>query len=142
MLFALSFYSYIVPNKNLQPKIQSPKERLIMIKNTNRPCSGIFRLEVILTSFIPFIIWWMNIPTNILNSNPWLGLPEFIGLLGITLIFFAGIPVGIIGIRKAKEMKKRRVATIVLSLINLSAGIIEVVILILIFSAVLLGVSV
>lgn len=113
-----------------------------MIKNTNRPCSGIFRLEVILTSFIPFIIWWMNIPTNILNSNPWLGLPEFIGLLGITLIFFAGIPVGIIGIRKAKEMKKRRVATIVLSLINLSAGIIEVVILILIFSAVLLGVSV
>ena len=74
-----------------------------------------------------------------LNSNSLLKLLEPIGLIGSALIFLAGIPIGIIGIRKSKIMEKRRIATIVLSLINLSAGIIETIMLILVFCAVVFG---
>ncbi|MBQ2734773.1 MAG: hypothetical protein IJF33_02975 [Clostridia bacterium] len=107
-----------------------------MIKNTKRPNTEIFWLELALAILIPFIICWTMIPTNILNSNSLFRLLESIGLCGSTLIFFFGIPVGIIGIIKAKGIEKRRIATIALSILNLSAGIIEIVMLILIFYAV------
>ena len=74
-----------------------------------------------------------------LNSNSLLKLLELIGLIASALIFLAGIPIGIIGIRQSKIMEKRRIATIVLSLINLSAGIIETIMLILVFCAVVFG---
>ena len=99
----------------------------------------IFWLELIFAAAIPLIICWGMIPTNILNSNFLLKLLELIGLCGSVLLFFAGIPVGIIGLRKAKEMEKLRIATIVLSVLNLSAGIIEIAALVLIFCAVLFG---
>ena len=92
---------------------------------------------------IPFIICWSKTPTNILNSGFWwFELLGFIGFFGIILVFLAGIPLGIIGIKKAKRMEQLRVATLVLSIINLSAGIIEIIILIMIFCAVALGVTV
>ena len=40
---------------------------------------------------------------------------------------------GIVGVKKAKELGKQRIPMIVLSLINLTAGIIEVGMLILVF---------
>ena len=78
-------------------------------------------------------------PTNILNSNFLFGLLEYVGIGGSTLIFFAGIPVGLIGIIKAKELGKQRIPTIVLSLINLSTGIIEVGMLFFLFCMVVFG---
>ncbi len=110
-----------------------------MIKNAKNGNIGTFWLELVLAIFIPFIIWWNMTPTNILNSNSLFGLLEHMGLTGCILLFLVGIPAGIIGIRKAKEMQKRKIATIVLSVLNLSAGIIEIGTLILILYAVIFG---
>ena len=110
-----------------------------MKKTENIAPRTLFWLELILATFIPFIIWWSMTPTNILNSSFLFGLLECIGLSGSALIFFAGIPIGLAGIKKAKELGKCRIPTIVLSLINLSTGIFEVGMLILILCMVGLG---
>lgn len=99
----------------------------------------IFGLQFTFVLVIPFIIWWSNTPTNILNSNSLFNLLETIGIFGSVLILLAGIPVGVIGIIKAKRMIKLRKTTIVLSIINLSAGSIEILMLLLIFCAVMFG---
>ena len=114
-----------------------------MAKNADRPRIWPLWLEIALTVFIPFVIWWSNTPTNILNSSSLWKLLEFIGISGNILLLRAGIPVGIIGIIAAKKMTKCRIAAIVLSVINLSAGIIEVGLLIAtLFAAVFGGASV
>jgi hypothetical protein len=110
-----------------------------MTENAKNGNIGTFWLELILAVFIPFMIWWSMTPTNVLNSSSLFGLLEHIGIGGSVLIFFVGIPVGIIGIRKAKEMQKRKIATIVLSVLNLSAGIIEIGTFILVFCAAIFG---
>ena len=110
-----------------------------MKKIQNMAPRALFWLELILVICIPFIIWWSLTPTNVLNSSFLFGLLECIGLSGSSLIFFAGIPAGIIGVKKAKELGKQRIPMIVLSLINLSTGIIEVGMLILIFYMVVFG---
>ena len=74
-----------------------------MTENAKNGNTGTFWLELILTVFIPFMIWWSMTPTNVLNSSSLFGLLEHIGIGGSVLIFFVGIPVGIIGIRKAKD---------------------------------------
>lgn len=99
----------------------------------------LFLLEFVLTIFIPFVICWSITPTNLLNSNFLFGLLELIGLCGGTIIFFAGIPLGILGLCKAPKNLKLRTPTIVLSIVNLSAGIIEVAFFILIFGMVTFG---
>ena len=66
----------------------------------------IFWLEVGLVFVLPFVIWWGVTPTNVLNSSVQFKLLEKIGILGSGLILLAGIPVGIIGIIKAKRMTK------------------------------------
>lgn len=110
-----------------------------MTENTKNGNIGIFWLEMILAVFIPFTIWWSMTPTNILNSNSLFELLEHMGLSGCIFLFLAGIPAGMIGIRKSKEMQKRKTATIVLSVMNLSAGIIEIVTFILVFCAAIFG---
>ena len=99
----------------------------------------IFWLEVALVLVLPFVIWWGVTPTNVLNSSVQFKLLEKIGILGSGLILLAGIPVGIIGIIKAKRMTKLRKTTTVLSIINLSVGSIEVLTLAVIICATLLG---
>ena len=99
----------------------------------------IFWLEVGLVFVLPFVIWWGVTPTNVLNSSVQFKLLEKIGILGSGLILLAGIPVGIIGIIKAKRMTKLRKTTTVLSIINLSVGSIEVLTLAVIICATLLG---
>ena len=96
-------------------------------------------LEWVLAAFIPFIIWRSLTPTNVLNSGFLFGLLERVGFAGSTLVFFGGIPMGILGIRKAKELEKRRVLMTAVSSVNLSAGIIEVGCLIIIFCAAVFG---
>ena len=99
----------------------------------------LFLLEIILTAFIPLILLWSTIPTNILNASSLFGLLEYVGLTGVILVFFAGIPMGVMGIKRAKEFGRCRKAMVVLSLVNLLAGILEVGLLILIIVRVILG---
>lgn len=104
-----------------------------------KPKIWIFGLELCLATIIPFIIGWSITPTNILNSNFLFGLLELIGIGGSIIILFVGIPVGIIGIIKARRMEKLRIATITLSIVNLTASIIEMIMLISIFCLVVFG---
>ena len=99
----------------------------------------IFWLELILFLIIPFVIWWSSTPTNILNSNSLFKLLEIIGIGGSGIILLVGIPVGIIGIIRAKRMIKLRKTTFVLSIINLAAGSIEIIMLFVLFCAVVFG---
>ncbi|MBR5289124.1 MAG: hypothetical protein IKU34_11140 [Clostridia bacterium] len=110
-----------------------------MKENSERPGTEIFWSELALALTIPLIICWSIIPTNILNAYWPLRLLEAIGLCGSILIFFLGIPAGVIGIRKAKRTGKLKTATTALSILNLSAGIIEITMLILVLCAVVFG---
>jgi len=96
-------------------------------------------LELALFLVIPFVVWWSNTPTNILNSNSLYMLLETIGIWGSGIILLVGIPVGIIGIIKAKRMIKLRKTTFVLSIINLAAGSIEILMLLVFFCAAVFG---
>ena len=99
----------------------------------------IFGFELALFLVIPFVVWWSNTPTNVLNSSSLYKLLETVGIWGSGIILLEGIPAGIIGIIKSKRMIKLRKTTFVLSIINLSAGIIEVGMLIAVFCAVVFG---
>ena len=98
----------------------------------------IFWLEILFVLIIPFVICWSITPTNVLNSNSLYKLLEAVGIFGSGLLP-VGIPVGIIGIIVSKRMAKLRKATLFLSITNLSAGIIEIFILLLIFCTVIFG---
>ena len=112
---------------------------LDMTNNTEHPNKIFFWLELTVALIIPVVVIWSTTPTNVLNSNAFFKLLEIIGIWGGTVVFFIGLPVGIIGIRKAKRTGKLRAATIALSILNLSAGIIENAMLIAIFCAVIFG---
>ena len=98
----------------------------------------IFGLEFAFVLVIPFVIWWSTTPTNVLNSSSLYKLLEIVGIFGSGLLP-VGIPVGIIGIIISKRMIQLRKATLVLSIINLSAGSIEILMLLLLFCAVVFG---
>ena len=98
-----------------------------------------FGLELAFVLVIPFVIWWSTTPTNVLNSNSLYKLLEAVGILGSDIILLIGIPAGIIGIIKARRMIKLRKTIFVLSIINLVAGSIEILMLLIIFCAVVFG---
>ena len=108
-----------------------------MIKSDNITNWWIFALEVLLTAFIPFIILWSITPTNVLNSCFLFGMLETIGLFGAGIIFVCGIPIGILGIRKARETGSLKIVTVILAVINISASAFEIFILIRILFAVI-----
>ena len=82
----------------------------------------LFLLQLAVLIFLPFHIWWGNTPTNILNSSPWWQLLETIGMWGTGIIFFAGIPVGIIGLINVKRTSKLCIPTRVLGIINIACS--------------------
>ena len=98
----------------------------------------IFGLEILFVLIIPFVIWWSATPTNVLNSNSLYKLLETVGVFGSGLLP-VGILVGFIGIIMSKRMIKLRRATIILSIVNLSAGIIVILMLLLVFFSVIFG---
>ena len=109
------------------------------MKEKNTVFSKIFfGLECAFFSVIPFVIWWSTTPTNVLNSNSLYKLLEVVGVCGCALLP-AGIPIGIIGIIMSKRMEQLRKSTLVLSIINLSVGSIEILMLLLLFCAVVFG---
>ena len=99
----------------------------------------IFGFELALFLIIPFVVWWSTTPTNILNSSALYKLLETVGIWGSSTFLLIGIPAGIIGIIKAKRITKLKKTTFVLSIINLVAGSVEVLMLLLIFCAVVFG---
>ena len=99
----------------------------------------IFWFELALFLVIPFVVWWSTTPTNVLNSSSLYKLLETVGIWGSGIFLLIGIPAGIIGIIKAKRMTKLKKITFVLSIINLVAGSVEVLILLLVFCAVVFG---
>lgn len=96
----------------------------------------LFGLELAICLLIPFIVLWFYTTTNILNSNFLFKLLEILGIGGSGIILHVGIPVGIIGIIKSKRMIKLRKTTFVLSIINLAAGSIEILVLFALFCVV------
>ena len=109
------------------------------MKEKNTVFSKIFfGLEFAFVSVIPFVIWWSTTPTNVLNSHFLYKLLEIVGVVGCGLLP-AGIPVGIIGIIMSKRMEQFRKSTLILSIVNLSVGSIEILMLLAIFGAVVFG---
>ena len=95
-------------------------------------------LEFAFVLVIPFVIWWSTTPTNVLNSNSLYKLLEVVGVCGSALLP-AGIPIGIIGIIMSKRMEQLRKSTLILSIVNLSVGSIEILMLLVLFGAVVFG---
>ena len=97
-----------------------------------------FGLELAFVLVIPFVIWWSTTPTNVLNSHFLYKLLEIVGIVGCGLLP-VGIPVGIMGIIMSKRMEQLRKSTLILSIINLSVGSIEILMLLALFCAVVFG---
>ena len=97
-----------------------------------------FGLELAFVLVIPFVIWWSTTPTNVLNSHFLYKLLGIVGVVGCGLLP-AGIPVGIIGIIMSKRMEQLRKSTLILSIVNLSVGSIEILMLLVLFGAVVFG---
>ena len=97
-----------------------------------------FGLELAFVLVIPFVIWWSTTPTNVLNSHFLYKLLEIVGIVGSGLLP-VGIPVGIMGIIMSKRMEQLRKSTLILSIINLSVGSIEILMLLVLFCAVVFG---
>ena len=103
----------------------------------------LFGFELALFLVIPFVVWWSTTPTNVLNSSSLYKLLEIVGIWGSGIFPLIGIPAGIIGIIigiiNSKRMTKLKKTTFVLSIINLVAGSVEVLMLLLVFCAVVFG---
>ena len=97
-----------------------------------------FGLELAFVLVIPFVIWWSTTPTNVLNSHFLYKLLGIVGVVGCGLLP-AGIPVGIIGIIMSKRMEQLRKSTLILSIVNLSVGSIEILMLLVLLGAVVFG---
>ena len=98
-----------------------------------------FGFELAICLVISFVVWWSITPTNVLNSSSLYKLLETVVIWGSGIFLLIGIPAGIIGIIKAKRMTKLKKTTFVLSIINLVAGSVEVLMLLLVFCAVVFG---
>ena len=99
----------------------------------------VFYLELILALTIPFIIFGTTIPTNVIHSMPLSDVFESIMSIGNTILLIFGIPVGTIGVITPQKTKKRRIATVILSIINILAVLIEIVVSIAIICAMVFG---
>jgi hypothetical protein len=97
----------------------------------------VFVLEIALVLLLLFVIGW-SIPSNVLNSNALYKLLEVVGIWGLSFLP-TGIPIGMIGIIRSKRMQQLQKPTLILSIINLSAGSIEILIWLVIFCAAVFG---
>ena len=90
------------------------------------------------TCFLRVAVIALTDYTNVLNSHFLYKLLEIVGVVGCGLLP-AGIPVGIIGIIMSKRMEQLRKSTLILSIVNLSVGSIEILMLLVLFGAVVFG---
>lgn len=98
-----------------------------------------FVIQLCIIIFVPIVILWSNTQTNILNSSDAGLFLESLGAIGATIIFFGGIPAGIIGIRYAKRHPENlgslTVPTKALSIFNIIAGSAECLLMLVVFIA-------
>ena len=92
-----------------------------MKKGLNIP--WLFWIELTPLFFVPCIIWYGNTPTNVLNASTYGKILEFFGIYGLQIISFSVLPLGIVGLALFKQQNKLRMATKILSIVNLSLGI-------------------
>ena len=108
------------------------------MKKVSRFSARLFWLELAFIFVISLAFWRANIPTNVLNSHFLYKLLEIVGFVGCGLLP-VGMPVGIIGIIMSKRMEQLRKSTLILSIVNLSVGSIEILMLLVLFGAVVFG---
>ena len=123
-----------------QDQPEGEDSRVIRIEKNDDPEVWPFYAELVCVALVALILIWANIPTNVINSHPALLLLEEIGALGLTSITFGGIPVGILGLVKArKRMERFKVITIVLSICNILAALAGIGVIVIIGASVALG---
>ena len=92
-----------------------------MKKGPNIP--WLFWIELLPLFFVPCVIWFSNTPTNVLNASTYGRILEFLGIIGLQIISFSVLPLGIVGLTHLKTQNNLRMATKILSIVNLSLGI-------------------
>lgn len=99
----------------------------------------IFLLNLILALFIPVIMWWSTTPTNVLNTMQGGKLLESTGIFGLSAMLFAGVPLGLAGRKWAYRLGSISKCARILATINLCIGVLEVVLLAILFIGVFSG---
>ena len=123
-----------------QDQPEGEDSRVIRIEKNDDPEVWPFYFELVGVVLVVIILIWCTIPTNVINSHPTLLLLEDIGILGAIAITFGGIPVGILGLVKArKRMVRFKVITIVLSICNILAALAVIGVIVIIGASVALG---
>lgn len=98
-----------------------------------------FWLNLAVAALLPFFFWWANTPTNLLHQDMFGPLLEMAGAFSMFIHFTLGIPAGIVGLVKAKKMKKFRIITRILSIINLLVAALGIGMILVIFVGALTG---
>ena len=123
-----------------QNQSEGVDSRVIRIEKNDNPEEWPFYLEIVGVVLVAIFLIWINIPTDIINSNHVLWALEGIAPVGMTVFFFGGIPVGILGLVKArKRMVRFKVITIVLSICNILAALAVIGVIVMIGASVALG---
>ena len=123
-----------------QNQSEGVDSRVIRIEKNDNPEEWPFYLELVGVVLVFLILIWCTIPTNVINSHPTLLLLEDIGILGAIAITFGGIPVGILGLVKArKRMVRFKVITIVFSICNILAALAGIGVIVIIGASVAMG---
>ena len=86
-----------------------------------------FGIQIIPLFLLFFLVWYINKPTNVLNSNAMWGLLESLGRYSGVVAFLIALPVGITGLQWSDEENGMHKATKVLAVVNLCiAGLVAV----------------
>lgn len=96
-----------------------------------------FLLQFPILFSLPFVIWYINTPTNVFHTNPWGELSTAVAYICAAIISFCGLPVGIGGLIYSKEYQQLRIPTRILSIINIVIGSLPWIGLIILFCAIL-----
>ena len=123
-----------------QDQPEGEDSRVIRIEKNDDPEVWPFYFELVGVVLVVIILIWCTIPTNVINSHPTLLLLEDIGILGAIAITFGGIPVGILGLVKARKRTERfKVITIVFSICNILAALAGIGVIVIIGASVAMG---
>ena len=93
-----------------------------MEQNDQKKILWPFFLQIPLLVLIPFFIWYSKTPTNVLNSSLWWKLLQTVGIGGSIILFWVGIPVGVLGLKNAKRTQGLCIPTRIMAVITFAAG--------------------
>lgn len=93
-----------------------------MEQNNRKRILWPFFLQIPLLVLIPFFIWYSKTPTNVLTSDPWWKLLQTVGIWGSVILFWVGIPVGVLGLKNARRTQGLCIPTRIMAVITFAAG--------------------